>query len=257
MNFRQTFPDGETDYHFTRACKVGASIHEWEGASKRIDWVKEKTGRGKFGCLESCCWREPSFPDSVLWFYKILRPEEYVQMRIDSFKRKQNWSKYQWVGVHVRRTDNIGNMRTLVETETQETLKGKINTTNADSMLPLSSYVALMKHLQQSWPVHKFAEGPFHLMKPVKFYLAADNEHVKKQIAKEFDNDSIVFFDRDRVNIRMNPDVWRKKVAVIELYLLASCQILIGTPFSTYSEAAHLIGGGVYLEPNFVYHESK
>eukprot|EP00210_Caulerpa_lentillifera_P006883 g6580.t1 len=248
------YPDGAELLSKTNSCIRSDEIYQWKDQGNKIKWVKDKHSNNEIGCTIACCWREQPFPESVAWFYKSLRPAKDVQEKIDEFKRIHDWDKYQWVGVHVRRNDNFLVMREFMETRIQDELRDKINTTDKETMLPLVNYITLMKQLEQSWPKHKFKDGPFYVMKQIKFFLATDNESVKSEIAKEFQPGLVVWFDTNRMNISMDQPVWKKKLAVVDLYLLSSCDILVGTPFSTFSEAAHLIGGGVYLEPEFAYH---
>eukprot|EP00210_Caulerpa_lentillifera_P006903 g6600.t1 len=255
VNVSVTFPDGKAVIHETKACTFSQELYVWKENSYKVKWVKDQNKDGQFGCTRCCCWREEPFPETVAWFYKILQPAMDVQKYIDNFKKRQKWDEYQWVAVHVRRSDNFHNMRMFMNTKLQKELRGVINTTDADSMLPVRNYVTLMKQLQRSWPKHRVDEGPYYRIKPVKFFLATDNKNVVSQIANEFEAGSVVWFNNNaRTRFFIKKSVWERKVAVIELYLLASCDILVGTPFSTFSEAAHLIGGGVYLEPEFAYY---
>eukprot|EP00210_Caulerpa_lentillifera_P001695 g1630.t1 len=251
VNFNHTFPDGVYYHKETKSCKVAKPLFHWKHGLEMIEWTKEPNGTGEIGCVESCCWREPPFPQTVLWFYRILRPEKYLQMKIDSFKKSQGWDKYQWVGVHVRRTDNIETMKGLLKFETQSTLQGKVNTTNADSILPIESYIATMYHLQQDYPIHKL--GGYQIVKPLRFFLATDKDETRSKILEAFPEGQVVYYEHGIPSGRLRSENWGMKLAVIDMFLLASCQVLIGTPFSTFSEAAHYIGGNFFLEPNFAY----
>eukprot|EP00210_Caulerpa_lentillifera_P006891 g6588.t1 len=248
------YPDGAELLAKTNSCTRSDEMYQWKDQGNKIKWVKDKHSNNEIGCTIACCWREQPFPESVAWFYKSLRPAKDIQEKIDEFKRIHDWDKYQWVGVHVRRTDNFLVMRQIMKSRIQKEFHDKINTTDKETMLPLVNYVTLMKQLEQSWPKHKLKRGPTNPMKPVKFFLSTDNKTVISEITKEFQQDSIVWFDANQMNVSTEQVLWRKKLAVVDLYLLSSCGILVGTPFSTFSEAAHLIGGGAYLEPKFAYY---
>eukprot|EP00210_Caulerpa_lentillifera_P001687 g1622.t1 len=251
LNFNYTFPDGVYSHYLTKACKVLEPLWSWKHDFKKIKWTRELNGTGEFGCVKCDWWREPPFPQNALWFYRILRPEKYLQMRIDAFKREHNWDKYQWVGVHIRRTDNIGTMKGLLNLETQKALKGKINTTNADTILPIENYIKVMDDIQRSHPVHNF--GSFQLVKPLKFFLATDKDETRSKILEAFPEGQVIYYQHGIPSSQLRRKNWGMKLAVIDMFLLASCQALIATPFSTFSEAAHYIGGNLVLEPNFAY----
>lgn len=255
VNFNHTFPDGVYDHRETKSCKVAEPLFTWEHGLKMIKWAKEPNGTEEIGCVQSCCWREPPFPKSCLWFYRILRPETYLQMRIDAFKEEQEWDKYQWIGVHVRRTDNIETMKNLLNYETQPDLKGKVNTSNAETIMPIESYISTMTQIKHSFPIHKL--GPYQTIKPLKYFLATDKDEIKTQILEAFPEAQVVYYEHDLPSSELRNNNWGMKLAVIDMFLLASCDILIGTPFSTFSEAAHSIGGGFYIEPNFSYIQQK
>eukprot|EP00210_Caulerpa_lentillifera_P006901 g6598.t1 len=254
VDYTATYPDGSTSLYTTKACPISDEVYVWKNTSDKIQWVKNKHGSGEIGCTKACCWREEPFPESVNWFYKSLRPTNEIQEKIDTFKRSQNWDKYQWIGVHVRRSDNFYVMKSFLETRLRGKLRQMINTTDGESMLPLVNYITLMKQLQKSWPKHELDDGPFYHVKPMKFFLATDNKDVRPQIVNEFQAGSIIWYNNDLFGTFGHRSIWEHKAAVIDLYLLASCQIIIGTPFSTFSEAASLIGGALLFEPEFAYY---
>eukprot|EP00210_Caulerpa_lentillifera_P001691 g1626.t1 len=255
LNFNYTFPDGVYDHYLTKACKVLLGLHDWKNQFNSIEWSMEPDGKGEFGCVKCDWWKEPPFAQNSIWFYRILRPANDIQLRIDVFKQNQEWDKYQWVGVHVRRTDNIGTMKGLLNLETQKALKGKINTTNADTILPIEKYMETMRDLQQSYPVHNF--GNFQLVKPLRFFLATDKDNIRSQIIEAFPKGQVIHYEHGIPEYKLRRENWGMKLAVIDMFLLASCQVFIATPFSTFSEAAHYIGGNVVLEPNFAYKQQS
>eukprot|EP00210_Caulerpa_lentillifera_P001689 g1624.t1 len=142
-------------------------------------------------------------------------------------------------------------MKGLLNLETQKALKGKINTTNADTILPIENYIKVMHDIQRSDPVHNF--GSFQLVKPLKFFLATDKDETRSKILEAFPEGQVIYYQHGIPSSQLRSKNWGMKLAVIDMFLLASCQVLIGTPFSTFSEAAHYIGGNFFLEPDFAY----
>eukprot|EP00210_Caulerpa_lentillifera_P001688 g1623.t1 len=255
LNFNYTFPDGVYDHHRTKACTVFKDLNDWKRDSYRIKWSMESDGIGEFGCVKCDWWKEPPFAQNSVWFYRILRPTKYLQLRVDAFKKSQEWNKYQWVGVHIRRTDNLGIMKWLLEEIVPKSLNKKIDTTNADEILPLDHYITTMRNFKENYPVHNLDR--FQIVKPLKFFLATDRDDIKSQIIEVFPEDQVIHYEHGIPSSQLRSENRGMKLAVIDMFLLASCQVLIGTPFSTFSEAAHYIGGNVFLEPNFAYQKQS
>eukprot|EP00210_Caulerpa_lentillifera_P001692 g1627.t1 len=255
VNFDHTFPDGVYDFVLSKACKVFMQFKDWKNNFKKIEWSMEPDGSGEFACLRVGWWKEPPFAQNSVWFYRILRPANDIQLRIDAFKKSQEWNKYQWVGVHVRITDNVGTIKWLLENVTPQSGNGVINTTIADDILPLEHYITLMRNFKDNYPVHNLSN--FQVVKPLRFFLATDKDETRSKIQDAFPENQIVYYNHGISSNELRSKHWGMKLAVIDMFLLASCQVFIGTPFSTFSEAAHYIGGNVILEPNFAYQKQS
>lgn len=141
-------------------------------------------------------------------------------------------------------------MRWLVELQTVEELKGRIDVNNADTMLPTSHYADLMKKVKATWPLHQM--GVYQAVKPIRFFLASDQGEIKNEFMEQFGNNQVVVYHSDaKPNVSSN--IRNMQMAVMDLFMLASCKVIIGTPFSTFSETASHIGGALLLEPDFSY----
>ena len=153
--------------------------------------------------------------------------------------------------MHARRTDNIETMKGLMRFHTIPHLREAVNLTDADSVLPIKQYVDLMHDVQSLWPLHEL--GPYQVVKPLRFFLAADNDITQSAIMDEFHGDLVMAYDKQMDASLLRTELWGMQFSVIDLFLLASCETVIGTPFSTFSEAASYIGGSLLLEPDFNY----
>lgn len=92
--FNSTFPDGAQSDKDTKACKVQKPIFKWK--DMKFGW--EKYGEhSEILCISSCCWQEPPFPESSLWFYEMMTPAPELKELIASFKASVQWDRYQWV----------------------------------------------------------------------------------------------------------------------------------------------------------------
>lgn len=253
INADHTFPDGEVDKGKTKACGVNfPQINKWrEGVANRLQWIPEPDGSGEYFCFKASQWKQQPFPESAIWFYRILRPAEEILHYIKLFKEQTEWEKYQWIGVHLRRSDNGAWMKGGLKLETQEELKGRVNTTNMDTMIPVEHYIETMKKMESDWTNHSC--GSYQRVKPPRFFLATDNAAARQRVFKAFEDGKVVSFNHPVEGRELRKGVWGMKLAVIDLYLLAGCSVFIGTPFSTFSEAAHLIGNNLYLEVDFEY----
>ena len=127
----------------------------------------------------------------------------------------------------------------------------RVNTSTAETMLPTQNYIELMRDLAHRWPVHDV--GPYQVVKPIRFFLATDKDESKRLITSRFSKNQIVSFEKGINGTRLRREVWGLQSAIVDMFLLASCKVVIGTPFSTFSEAATYIGGALQLEPNFGY----
>ena len=126
-----------------------------------------------------------------------------------------------------------------------------VDTSTAETMLPTENYLKLMQDLADRWPVHDV--GPYQVVKPIRFFLATDKDESKNRIMSQFAQNQVVSFEKGIDEHGLRVEVWGLQLAVIDMFLLASCSVVIGTPFSTFSEAATYIGGALQLEPNFAY----
>lgn len=88
-----TFPDGSGLPKMTKACIVQDHFVEWKDI--KIKW--KNTGHQDVLCASTCCWKEPPFPHSVLWFYKSLVPAQAIQRSIQEFQEQLRWHNFQWV----------------------------------------------------------------------------------------------------------------------------------------------------------------
>jgi len=142
-------------------------------------------------------------------------------------------------------------MNNLANSEGQEVLKGKMDISEKGSSYPTETYITTMYHIQQNFPIHQL--GGYQNIKPLRYFLATDNDKARQIVFNSFPNDKVVNFAYGIPATELRRQNWGMKLAVIDMFLLASCDVLIGTPASTFSEAAHSIGGGFYIEPNFAY----
>ena len=155
------------------------------------------------------------------------------------------------IGVHVRRTDNIDTMKKLMKFHTIAHLRNSVNLTSADSILPTKNYVKVMDHLLGLTPLHQL--GPYQVFKPIRFFLATDKDETKQPIVDHFKEGLVVSFDKGLDGDVLRRDAWGMQTGIIDMFLLASCKAVVGTPFSTFTEAATYIGGSMLLEPDFEY----
>lgn len=73
-----------------------------------------------------------------------------------------------------------------------------------------------------------------------KFLLCTEDKETEEKFEKLFGKDKIIYFHK---RARGRGDVAAMKEALIDLYLLSKCDILLGTFLSTFSEVAWWIGG--------------
>lgn len=152
------------------------------------------------------------------------------------------------VGVHVRRGDRIRDLSSY--------LKEKNN--SSTELLPLDNYVSAMKSTKSILPSHFYPSNgqvsDFLLRfesldfdrRDIRFFLATDDPKAAEYIKGFFFDGEVVSYEHPENDYR---PVRQAQNAVADMFLLASCESLIGTPTSSFSLAAKLIGSGLYLEP--------
>lgn len=131
-------------------------------------------------------------------------------------------------------------------------LKTRVNYTSPhdDDILPISNYIDRMRDVQKSVPTHNLTF--YQSFKPVRYFLATDNPTATEQVMSTFPSGAVVRFKKeDLTHIRSS--VSGMQSGVIDLFLLASCEVLIGTPYSTFSATASYMGKKLYVEPEFNY----
>lgn len=101
IQFEKAFPDGDKSIYSTKSCEkpLLEDLPPPLVFDERNDfyWTRHPDGEGEIGCLRTCCWREPAFPESILWFIRILRPTDSLLHEMDQFKKANDWWSYQWV----------------------------------------------------------------------------------------------------------------------------------------------------------------
>lgn len=112
------------------------------------------------------------------------------------------------IGIHIRRTDNI----------------------DAIKLSPLKLFIELMNN--------EIKKDEY-----TNFYLATDDEHVKKEIHDKFNN-RIITYDK-KVERESTEGM---KNAVVELYALSKTKKIIGSYASSYSQTAAQIGEKEYCQ---------
>ena len=130
----------------------------------------------------------------------IFVPKRDLQLRIDQIT--SSFSK-NMIGVHIRRTDNIASIK--------------------------SSPIDVFVHLMQL---------EIEKEDTVKFYVASDEEEVKKELQDKFPGRVITLMDdtsRDSLE--------GMKFAVVDLFCLSKTKKILGSVASSYSQIAAEIGG--------------
>lgn len=259
IDYQDSFPDGAYVIQNTtvNTFDLGTMIKE-NGMKMTWNDIKdefEELGDGQqVLCMQLCLLQEDPFPRDERWFYKTLKPSAPVQVLIDDFKAQADWESYQWVGVHLRRGDRMDDLNAYLN-ETWNYYP---------QLLPLDNYVAKMKQVMDILPDHfhpteeivsdlliRFESANF-TRTSIRYFVASDDYDAAQYVASQFEEGQIVSFHDDRFfeDSDRTPDYQKfAQDSVAEMLLLSSCEVIIGTPTSSFSLAARLIGDGLYVEP--------
>lgn len=153
------------------------------------------------------------------------------------------------VGVHVRRTDRpLNTYRLLRKIPFSNFLDLTVRDYN--KILPVSAVIDQMQlYLDIMLSNQTAAQGG---LKPVRFFLATDDKSIEPEIMQAFSPGQVV-----KLTKTLSPSEARLKksgmhLAVADLTLLASCRILVGSAYSSFSKAATFMGNNLYTEPYYV-----
>lgn len=151
--------------------------------------------------------------------------------------------------MHLRRSDNMDVMRNLISIGP---LRDKVDYKSSidENILSLSSYKDKMMSVAQSLPEHDLMV--YQEVKPIRFFLATDNSGARDYIVSNFPEGMVTGFKKEDYN-HIRTSINGMQSSVVDLFLLASCEVLIGTPYSTFSATAKYVGRNFYVEPDFVY----
>lgn len=105
-----------------------------------------------------------------------------------------------------------------------------------------------MKHVGKGMPT---SFGSHQNVRPLRYFLATDNRDVRDQVMRSFSAGMVVEFSKDHID-DLRGSTAGLQSGIIDLSLLAACEVLIGTPYSTFSATANYIGGQLYLEPEIL-----
>ncbi len=168
-------------------------------------------------CLLSGYQFQP-YNESISMFYQILQPSEELQQIVSTLKHKHLWDVYQWICVHVRRTDLgipfMGRRERIT------------------NVLPLSAYADRLRKIID--PEYKMP----------RIFLATDDTEAEVYLRSEFGKYTVVTYNRDYIG-RVSYDAL--KHAVVDLVMLSQCPIIVGTYYSTFSMTAHRMSNGSYF----------
>ncbi len=138
----------------------------------------------------------------MCWDYNIqgmFFPQDDIQQRID--KVTDQFSEHT-IGVHIRRTDNVVSINSS----------------------PLENFIRLMaEEIKKDYGS--------------KFYVASDDDEVKKELMAKYPDRIITLVDDTNRN-----SLEGMKFAVVDLYCLSKTQKIIGSVGSSYSQVAAEIG---------------
>jgi len=138
-------------------------VSEWEHVQK--DW--EVHNGQEILCLQSMMFLTEK-QRGIGWFYHLLQPIERIMGAIQEYTQRVRWEHgaYNWVGVHVRRTD------LRLKCNTDDCLDGL----KAEDVLPLSEYTSLLEQ------VIKMSKNSG---RSLRFYLATDDAGTEARLRND------------------------------------------------------------------------
>ncbi len=194
---------------------------------------------------QALCTRE-QFSRVAVKYLRALRPRQALQARIDTFARSNDLA--QCVGMHIRMTDNMHAYDWWIK--------------NDPDFVPekISRFEGFQAAIGNS-----SAQGE-------RVFVCTDNAEIAQQLAAGFSNLVLYRKDFDQRGFNQHvhthygtqdrlsrfvghikqalgkrpPESWRTTEvadALVEMLLLARCQCVIGTYYSSFSQVAALIGG--------------
>jgi len=183
------------------------------------------------------------FSEVALEYLTRLQPHQTVLDRLDRFLKEYDLSSA--IGVHIRWTDN---------------LKG-----NEQRKMDATFDPA---HISKIEGFQRFIDDQIHTSPAKKIFLATDNPDVEKDFRKKYGQNLIVFpkkylRNRSFFSLLKNnkaPDSLRASSiedALIEMLLLAKCQTILGTYYSSFSKLSALWGSKAYYEVRGVDYEQS
>lgn len=247
LDYNDTFPGGSTSVSSECTVHYAYLWHEvrdmWERGRQQMD--DERL------CIRACCLEAfpvKSWLPHTGWFYRSLKPSHRIEKMIKLFQKEVMWDKYTWVGVHIRRTDRVRDARRHLRELPLNTYLN-LDTSNYDDVLSIAAFVDQMQNFLDSVPNEMSSNS--QAIKPIRFFLATDDEDVRDRVMKSFEPNLVV-----EVPNKMNVFKARSKKegmeqAVMDLVLLAYCRVLIGSPYSSFSKAANFMGNNFFTEPGF------
>lgn len=256
--FRGKFSDLFTAPSINVGCFPGNALREDNAKCSvhRINHVLEwkalmqsNTAWEKYGSQEVLCLQSMMFltekEREISWFYSYLEPVPRIINTIRHFQDQVGWkSRDRWIGMHVRRTD----LRLRCNSDfCKEGLK-------ASEVLPLSAYT------NATAKIINLANKNTLFQNKYRIFLATDDPLTEVELRQQLDtalglnqrNGGVLSYKKDvRDNslssLQMRNTAAGIEEAVVDLWLLSSSSVLIGTVGSTYSQTAKLIGSPFYV----------
>ncbi|RYF10966.1 MAG: hypothetical protein EOO40_04165, partial [Deltaproteobacteria bacterium] len=164
-----------------------------------------------------CLMSDHSFPPNgssqLTNFYRSMRLAPHLHHEFQAFLHGQQWNEFQWICVHIRRTDlsvPANGSRPLIST-----------------ILPLADYAAR---------VQSFVDLAAH---STRIFLATDEPAAEEFMQLSFGADKVAILPKHAWGRSSHAAL---ESAALDLALLAHCPILVGTYYSTYSATASKMG---------------
>ncbi len=207
--------------------RAAFELHKRTGAEIREDLFWFTAIWDRFG-KDICDW-EP-FRDFALDQLANLRPVPAVREKLDAFTAAHDFSRVE--GLHIRMTDNL------------QAYANWAKTTPGFEMAYVSKLEGFMGYIERT-----LAVSP-----QTRFFIATDNADVEKKLHERYGNTVFTYPKTYTGGTERVVSLRQRKVfnlekrtssiqdALIELLLLARCQKIIGTYYSSYSKLAGAIG---------------